>query len=128
MSDAKKTRREFLETGGLAVGAVAALPALPLRPEAKAPVKAGTLPHRTLGRTGAAEPGGARGQATGRRSVQREAHLLGASVRWLLSMSALAPSPPCWPSAPNEVMVYLSPSATYPKSLPQASFRSGSLA
>lgn len=53
MSDEKKTRREFLETGGLAVGAVAALPALPLRPEAKAPVKAGTMPHRTLGRTGA---------------------------------------------------------------------------
>ena len=53
MPDEKKTRREFLETSGLAVGAVAALPALPLRPEATAPVKAGAMPHRTLGRTGA---------------------------------------------------------------------------
>ncbi len=53
MSDEKKTRREFLETGGLAVGAVAVLPALPLRPEAKALLKAGAMPHRTLGRTGA---------------------------------------------------------------------------
>lgn len=53
MSDEKKTRREFLEKTSLTVGAVAALPALPLRPEAPAPAKAGALPHRTLGRTGA---------------------------------------------------------------------------
>ncbi len=53
MSDGKKTRREFLEKSGLTVGAVAALPALPLRPEAPMPPKAGTMPHRTLGRTGA---------------------------------------------------------------------------
>jgi hypothetical protein len=53
MSDEKKTRREFLEKSSLTVGAVAALPALPLRPEAEAPAKAGTMPHRTLGRTGA---------------------------------------------------------------------------
>jgi aryl-alcohol dehydrogenase-like predicted oxidoreductase len=51
MSDEKKTRREFLEKTSLTVGAVAALPALPLRPEA--PAKAGAMPHRTLGRTGA---------------------------------------------------------------------------
>ena len=37
MSDEKKTRRQFLEKSGLAVGAVAALPALPLRPEARRP-------------------------------------------------------------------------------------------
>jgi aryl-alcohol dehydrogenase-like predicted oxidoreductase len=53
MSDQKKTRREFLEKTSLTVGAVAALPALPLRPEAPPPEKAGTMPHRTLGRTGA---------------------------------------------------------------------------
>jgi uncharacterized protein len=53
MSDEKKTRREFLEKTGLTVGAVAALPALPLRPEAPSPAKAGPMPHRTLGRTGA---------------------------------------------------------------------------
>ena len=53
MSDEKKTRREFLEKTSLTVGAVAALPALPLRPEAPAPAKAGAMPHRTLGRTGA---------------------------------------------------------------------------
>ena len=53
MSDEKKTRREFLEKSGLTVGAVAALPALTLHPEAKAPAKAGTMPRRTLGRTGA---------------------------------------------------------------------------
>jgi len=53
MSDEKKTRREFLEKGSLTVGAVAALPALPLRPEAPSPAKAGAMPHRTLGRTGA---------------------------------------------------------------------------
>jgi aryl-alcohol dehydrogenase-like predicted oxidoreductase len=53
MAGDKKTRREFLERSGLAVGAVAALPALPLRPEAPLPAKAGMMPHRTLGRTGA---------------------------------------------------------------------------
>ena len=45
------TRREFLE-GGLAVGAVAAIPALPAALPKDAPVT-GKLPHRTLGRTGA---------------------------------------------------------------------------
>ncbi len=49
-NDSKHSRREFLEKGSLAVGAVAALPALPLKDAAPA---AGTLPHRTLGRTGA---------------------------------------------------------------------------
>ncbi len=46
------SRREFLETSGLAVGAVAAMPALPpaLRTDATVTTK---LPHRTLGRTGA---------------------------------------------------------------------------
>ena len=48
-NDSKHSRREFLEKGSLAVGAVAALPALA---PTGAP-KAGTLPHRTLGRTGA---------------------------------------------------------------------------
>ena len=52
MSDEKKTRREFLEKTGLTVGAVAALPALPLRPGAPEPAKAGAIPHRTFGRTG----------------------------------------------------------------------------
>jgi predicted aldo/keto reductase-like oxidoreductase len=46
------TRREFLEKGGLAVGAVAALPALPATLPADATVAA-RFPHRTLGRTGA---------------------------------------------------------------------------
>ena len=53
MSDEKKTRREFLEKTSLTVGAVAALPALPFRPEAPPPAQAGAMPHRTLGRTGA---------------------------------------------------------------------------
>ena len=53
MSDEKKTRREFLEKTSLTVGAVAALPALALRPEAPPPAQAGAMPHRTLGRTGA---------------------------------------------------------------------------
>ncbi|HSD65793.1 MAG TPA: aldo/keto reductase [Vicinamibacteria bacterium] len=46
------SRREFLERSGLAVGAVAAMPALPPRvgPDAAVGTK---LPHRTLGRTGA---------------------------------------------------------------------------
>ena len=47
--DDKVSRREFLERSSLAVGA-AALPALPL---SAAPAAAGTMPHRTLGRTGA---------------------------------------------------------------------------
>ena len=46
----KVSRREFLERSGLAVGAAAALPALPLAAEAAA---AGSMPRRTLGRTGA---------------------------------------------------------------------------
>jgi hypothetical protein len=53
MTGEKKTRREFLEKTSLTVGAVAALPALTLGPEAPVPEKAGTMPHRTLGRTGA---------------------------------------------------------------------------
>jgi uncharacterized protein len=46
------TRREFLEKSGLAVGAAAAMPALPaaLPADVAATTK---LPHRTLGRTGA---------------------------------------------------------------------------
>src|SRR5512135_1368345 len=44
------TRREFLERSGLAVGAAAALPALPLTAAPGAP---GGMPHRILGRTGA---------------------------------------------------------------------------
>jgi uncharacterized protein len=45
------SRREFLERSGLAVGAVAAMPARPprLAPDATVATK---LPHRTLGRTG----------------------------------------------------------------------------
>ena len=45
------TRREFLEKGGLAVGAAAAMPVLPsaLPTDVAATTK---LPHRTLGRTG----------------------------------------------------------------------------
>jgi aryl-alcohol dehydrogenase-like predicted oxidoreductase len=50
MPEEKKTRREFLETTGLTVGAVAALPAL--APKTEAPKKAGTMPHRTFGRSG----------------------------------------------------------------------------
>jgi aryl-alcohol dehydrogenase-like predicted oxidoreductase len=46
------SRREFLERSGLAVGAVAALPALPPRAATDATVTT-KLPHRTLGRTGA---------------------------------------------------------------------------
>jgi hypothetical protein len=46
------SRREFLEKGGLAVGAVAALPALPAALPKDAAVTT-RLPHRTLGRTGA---------------------------------------------------------------------------
>jgi len=46
------SRREFLETSGLAVGAVAAMPALPSPVAADATVTT-KLPHRTLGRTGA---------------------------------------------------------------------------
>jgi predicted aldo/keto reductase-like oxidoreductase len=45
------SRREFLERSGLAVGAVAAMPALPPRVATDAAV-APRLPHRTLGRTG----------------------------------------------------------------------------
>jgi uncharacterized protein len=45
------SRREFLERSGLAVGAVAALPALPPRAATDATVTT-KLPHRTLGRTG----------------------------------------------------------------------------
>jgi uncharacterized protein len=49
MSDETKIgRREFLEKGGLAVGGVAALPRL-----VAAAGAAATMPHRTLGRTGA---------------------------------------------------------------------------
>jgi aryl-alcohol dehydrogenase-like predicted oxidoreductase len=47
----KVSRREFLERSGLAVGAVAAMPALPPR-GALDPALATKLPHRTLGRTG----------------------------------------------------------------------------
>jgi len=47
----KLTRREFLETSGLAAGAVAALPTL-RPPLAKDAALASKLPHRTLGRTG----------------------------------------------------------------------------
>jgi uncharacterized protein len=46
------SRREFLERSGLAVGAVAAMPALPPG-VASDPVATPKLPHRTLGRTGA---------------------------------------------------------------------------
>jgi predicted aldo/keto reductase-like oxidoreductase len=46
----KITRREFLGTSSLAVGAVAALPGLS---SAGSDAGRGTLPHRTLGRTGA---------------------------------------------------------------------------
>jgi hypothetical protein len=46
------SRREFLEKGGLAVGAVAAMPGLPRLAPADATLTTG-LPHRTLGRTGA---------------------------------------------------------------------------
>jgi predicted aldo/keto reductase-like oxidoreductase len=45
------SRREFLERSGLAVGAVAAMPALPPRVATDATVAA-KVPHRTLGRTG----------------------------------------------------------------------------
>jgi hypothetical protein len=45
------SRREFLERSGLAVGAVAAMPALP--PRGAADAASPKLPHRTLGRTGA---------------------------------------------------------------------------
>ena len=48
-NDSKHSRREFLEKGSLAAGAVAALPALPRRDAAPA---AGAMPQRTLGRTG----------------------------------------------------------------------------
>jgi hypothetical protein len=47
----KLTRREFLESSGLAAGAVAALPTLRPTPEKDATL-ASKLPHRTLGRTG----------------------------------------------------------------------------
>ncbi len=47
----KVTRREFLESSGLAAGAVAALPSLRPTP-AKDAALAPKLPHRTLGRTG----------------------------------------------------------------------------
>jgi predicted aldo/keto reductase-like oxidoreductase len=50
--DEKVSRREFLEKGGLAAGAVAAMPALP-RLAPGGPAAAAKLPHRTLGRTGA---------------------------------------------------------------------------
>jgi aryl-alcohol dehydrogenase-like predicted oxidoreductase len=43
------SRREFLEKSGLAVGAAAALPAIPAAAGANA---TGTIPHRVLGRTG----------------------------------------------------------------------------
>jgi aryl-alcohol dehydrogenase-like predicted oxidoreductase len=52
MSDETKTRREFLEKTGLAVGAVAALPVLPSPPRGPEPAKADAIPRRTLGRTG----------------------------------------------------------------------------
>ena len=45
------SRREFLERGGLAAGAVAAMPALPRLGAADGKAEA-KLPHRTLGRTG----------------------------------------------------------------------------
>lgn len=49
MADPNKlSRRQFLERSSLAAGAVAALPGLATRPAEAA----GTLPHRTLGRTG----------------------------------------------------------------------------
>ncbi len=48
-NSSKHSRREFLEKGSLAVGAVAALPGLP--PRTAAPSGA-AMPHRTLGRTG----------------------------------------------------------------------------
>jgi len=47
------SRREFLEKGGLAAGAVAAMPALPRLAPVDAKVTSTALPHRTLGRTGA---------------------------------------------------------------------------
>src|SRR5512136_2130968 len=50
MAKQRVSRREFLERSSLAMGAAAALPALPLR---GAEPKAAALPHRTLGRTGA---------------------------------------------------------------------------
>ena len=50
--DEKVSRREFLEKGGLAVGAVAAMPALSPR-AITGPGVATKLPHRILGRTGA---------------------------------------------------------------------------
>ena len=47
------SRREFLERSGLAVGAAAAMPALPVGAAADPPATgAAKLPHRTLGRTG----------------------------------------------------------------------------
>jgi hypothetical protein len=45
------SRREFLEQGGLVVGAAAALPVLP-KLQGAAPFAVGALPHRVLGRTG----------------------------------------------------------------------------
>jgi aryl-alcohol dehydrogenase-like predicted oxidoreductase len=48
----KVTRREFLGTSSLAVGAVAAMPVLPATAPKDTPVTS-RLPHRTLGRTGA---------------------------------------------------------------------------
>jgi predicted aldo/keto reductase-like oxidoreductase len=50
-SHEKVSRREFLERSGLAVGAVAAIPALPQGALPDAPVTS-KLKHRTLGRTG----------------------------------------------------------------------------
>ena len=52
MPNEKRTRREFLETGGLAAGAVAALPACRCRDRGEGR-EGGAMPHRTLGRTGA---------------------------------------------------------------------------
>ena len=50
------SRREFLEKGGLAAGAVAAMPALPRLATAETKVTSTALPHRTLGRTGVSVP------------------------------------------------------------------------
>jgi len=50
------SRREFLEKGGLAAGAVAAMPALPRLAPAETKVTSTALPHRTLGRTGVSVP------------------------------------------------------------------------
>ena len=48
-NDEKVSRREFLEKTAIASAAAAALPGLVATP---AEAAAGTIPHRTLGRTG----------------------------------------------------------------------------